>query len=363
MTKPKVLIVGCGAVGLSHGFILSSVAEITFLVRPGRKPAFAPPKRLYDYKTDSLHTFSDYRLIDSTAEVAGEQFFCVFDTLDGATARTESGAATLRAVGDLIRAHPSTFVVYDAIGLDIALHYQQTMNLPSSRLLFGASMLAHQPTARISIPENASRALISQADLLYSTLGPSSALQLLKGSNPTSARAFADLYNKNDRKLTVRLGPGFVDPDLVGVLGIVSVMGWYLLDFCPGSAFVADRTGVWSLTVRAQTEALALPRFGWTGRLLSWVLGSWVTGKMVLWTGEAVLPLKANEFNAFHHGGKVVQQDLILVRDFVADGEKCGLKMDACRELVARIESMMRAQEKDPSKRPEVVNGELRKRV
>lgn len=77
MARPKILIVGCGAVGMTQGYILSSGADITYLVRPGRTSAFKGPKKLYDYKENALHTFDNYRLIESPSDVADEEFFCV----------------------------------------------------------------------------------------------------------------------------------------------------------------------------------------------------------------------------------------------------------------------------------------------
>lgn len=59
MSQPELLIVGCGVVGLSQGYHLSAGADITCLVRPGRKSAFTASTHLYSYKEDELHTFSN----------------------------------------------------------------------------------------------------------------------------------------------------------------------------------------------------------------------------------------------------------------------------------------------------------------
>lgn len=100
-------------------------------------------------------------MIESPSEVADEEFYCILDTLYGHTARSEGGQATLRAVGDLIRDHPMTFVLYAAIGVDIVEHYASTMDISKERLIFCASTLAHQPTKSISIPASADPKLIA----------------------------------------------------------------------------------------------------------------------------------------------------------------------------------------------------------
>ncbi|PSK57814.1 hypothetical protein B9Z65_9016 [Elsinoe australis] len=334
MSNPQILINGAGAVGLSQGYHLSTGASITYLVRPGRKPAYVAPKRLYDYKTNSLHIFDDYRVIESASEVNGESFFCVFDTLDGATARSENGAATLRSVGEVIRNDPKTFVVYDAAGLDMKSYYSSLLGIPQDRLLVGISMLAHQPTEQISLPAEAKADLAAQANLFY-IQNPGKAGMALQKDSHGNAAAFKELYSKNG-ELTVSLIPS-IDPELLFSLGIVVLMGWYVHGYGQMRGFV-NNTELWNLTVRAQGEALALPRFGWTGYILSWIMGSWISAKMNSSMETQALPLSYPEFNAFHHGGKVVKQDIALLKELVEEGTKTGKTMEAMHELIKRVE-------------------------
>jgi hypothetical protein len=42
--------------------------------------------------------------------------------------------STLKAVGELICNHPTTFVAYSAIGLDMTDHYVNTMGIQRERL-------------------------------------------------------------------------------------------------------------------------------------------------------------------------------------------------------------------------------------
>ncbi|OAL49033.1 hypothetical protein IQ07DRAFT_588398 [Pyrenochaeta sp. DS3sAY3a] len=332
MSKPKILIVGAGAVGLAQGFHLANGAEITYLVRPGRKPAFSPPKKLYDYKENTIRTFDGYRVVESTAEVAGEEFYCVFDTLDGYTARSEGGAATIKSVGDLIRDSKNTFVVYDAFGLDIDLYYETTMGLPKNRLFLAASMLAHQPTTSIPIPPSADKDLIAQADLLYSANAGNTGLVVIN-TQPALTQKFEHVYNKNG-KLKVQKIPGFAGR-IGTTLAFPQLVAWNL-DGYQDIEHLRQNTEIWNLLIKAQKEVLTLPRFGWTGWALSWIVGSWVTGKMLSAPVAGAAPLSYKDFNAFHHGGKVAKQDIEMLEDLVAEGEKKGHKMPALREIVRR---------------------------
>ncbi|KAJ4355616.1 uncharacterized protein N0V89_003636 [Didymosphaeria variabile] len=328
MSKPKILIVGCGAVGLSQGYHLSAGADITYLVRPGRSGAFAPPKRLYDYKTEKLHTFEGYRVIENTTEVANEEFYCVLDTLDGHTAQSEGGVATLKSVGDLIRNAPKTFVAYDAIGADMEQHYASTLGIPKERLVLVLSMLAHQPTPMISVPPKANRELIAQADLLFSPLAKDTGLAVVN-KNVELTKKIEAVYNKNGR-LKIDRQHAIVG-NLV-MLGMVQLVVWNNEGW-PAWPQFKDRGESWALLLRAQKEVLTLPRFGWTGWILSWFIGSWATAKMIEIPTNGALPLAYHEFNAFHHGNKVVKQDVEVLEELITAGEKAKVKMPALREI------------------------------
>ncbi|EUC40131.1 hypothetical protein COCMIDRAFT_41487 [Bipolaris oryzae ATCC 44560] len=334
MSKPKVLFVGCGAVGLSQGYHLSAGADITYLVRPGRKPAFLPPKQLYAYKTDKLHTFSSYRVIESVSEVKGETFAFIFDTLDGHTARSENGVATIRSVGNLINEpqNKECFVVFDAVGLDMDEHYASNLRVPKSRLLMAASMLAHQPTPQISIPATASKDLVAKADMLYAPGMPGVGL-MVGNTQPTLVKKVSAIYNVNGA-LVISTIPAFVMAPFQSIV-LLHLVVWDIDGFGPFS-HLRSNSELWSLLLRAQTEILRLPRYGWTGWFLSLVMGSWATEKAITLPGQGSKPLAYHEFNAFHHGGKVAKQDLMILEEVLDDGEKSGTKMEALREVVRR---------------------------
>jgi len=358
MSKPQILIVGAGAVGLAQGYHLSPGASITYLVRPGRKPAFVAPKRLYDYRENALRVFDNYRVIESTSEVAGEEFLFVLDTLDGHTARSEGGTATLRAVGALIR-DTSAFVAYDAIGVDIEDHYAESMGISKDRLILACSMLVHQPTPEITIPDTADRKLVAQADLLYICL-PGQVGLMTFNTNPKLANALKEAYAKAN-KVKVAIQPAFA-ASLIGI-AMLHLVTWNIDGYQPFPHLYANKP-LWALMIRAQSEILALPRFGWAGWAISWVLSSsWITKKALFETQvDGAKPMAYHEFNAFHHGGKVVKQDIAALVDLLKDGEKEGRKMVALREVVERGEETERQKEEARAKAGEGGEG-VRRRV
>lgn len=337
MTKPKILIVGCGAVGLTQGYLLSFGADITYLVRRGRGPVFQPPRKLYDYKEDALRVFSNYRVIESTSEVSDETFYCVFDTLDGHTARTENGQATITAVGDLIRNVPDTFIVYSAIGTDMAEYYATNMGIPKDRFLLAGSILAHQPTSMIPLPPSATASLATQANILYSYIAPNYGL-IIFNSNDKLTKALQSVFDKHD-KLRIQVVPGFVGSS-GALLGTLHLISWGIDGFPPFAQFRQNKE-LWGLMLRAQTEILRLPRFGWLGWVVSFFMGSWATEKLIVIPVETALPLHYHEFNAFHHGAKVIKQDMRILEDLTREGERAGRKMVALREILKRVEKVV----------------------
>lgn len=334
MTRPKVLIVGCGAVGLTQGYILSSSTDITFLVRPGRKPAFIAPKHLYSYKEDALHTFASYRVIESASEVSGETFAFIFDTLDGNTARSESGVATIASVGDLLNEpqNADSFLLYDAIGLDMDLHYARTARIPVTRLVLVASLLAHQPTPRISVPATASKDLVEKADMFYTTAMPDVAIMVVN-SQPKLTKKIDAIYRAQGSFKTQSV-PALIFT-VLAPLGMLHLVTSDIDGFKPFQE-LRQNTELWSLMLRAQTEILRLPRFGWVGWLLSFVIGGWATMQINVPQAEGAKPMLYHEFNAYHHGGKVRTQDRRILEDVLSEGEKAGKKMKALREVVRR---------------------------
>jgi hypothetical protein len=334
MSKPQVLIIGCGAVGLLQGYYLSPGADITYLVRPGRKTAFVGPKHLYSYKEDEIYTFSNYRIIESLGEIQGETFDFVFDTLDGNTARSESGIATITAVGDFLneKQNKDCFVIYAAIGLDIEQHYARTMRITPSRLFAGLSMLVHQPTTRISLPQTANKDKTTKADLLFAYLEPDTGLAVFN-TQPQLTKKLEAIYNVNG-KLKVQAIPAFVEPWFM-LVNMLHFITWHVDGWTPFENFRTN-TKLWSLMIRAQTEILTLPRFGWTGWLLSFVFKSWAAEKLISPIVDGAKPMKLEEFNSFHHGGKVVKQDIRALEDVLKEGEGARRKMPALREIIHR---------------------------
>jgi hypothetical protein len=335
-SKPQVLIIGCGAVGLVQGYHLSAGADITYLVRPGRKPAFLGPKHLYSYKDNELYIFSNYRLVESLSEIAEESFAFVLDTLDGNAVRSEAGIATSKAVGELLnkKQNADCFVIYSAIGLDTDRHYTRTMSIATTRLLLAVSMLAHQPNSRITVPETANKDMVAKADILFAYRPPKIGY-LTFNTQPQLVAKFEAIYSANG-SLGIQRIPAFVAALLTPV-SMLHLVTWNVDGFGP-FAHLRGNHDLWSLMLRAQSEILALPRYGWKGWFMSFVLKGWAVEKLNTPLVEGAKPMKFEEFNMFHHGGKVMKQDIRTLEDILREGERAGKEMPALKEIIRRAQ-------------------------
>lgn len=161
----------------------------------------------------------------------------------------------------MIRNQLTTFVMYDAIGLDMEDHYARTMGITQDRLTSPESLLAHQPTNSISLPSSVDVHLAAQADILYSSIRGNYGL-IVFNARPKITKALQLVYNRHD-KLRVQVMPGFIGSSGT-LLGTLQLVSWGLDDFVPFEHFRNNRR-IWILMLKAQSEILNLPQFGWTG--------------------------------------------------------------------------------------------------
>ncbi|CAN7361431.1 hypothetical protein LJR153_002170 [Paenibacillus sp. LjRoot153] len=104
VNKPKILIIGAGAVGYSVGYHLHlSNTEITFLVRKGRKSTFDSPQKLYCYDDATLKDFHGYNVIEDVEKVKPQIYQFIIITQDGSASRMPEGIDLLTKLGNIVR--------------------------------------------------------------------------------------------------------------------------------------------------------------------------------------------------------------------------------------------------------------------
>jgi len=334
MNKPRILIVGAGALGVITGYHLDLAgAEVTFLVRENRLTALSQPQRLYCYDDGQLKIFSAYRTASELGALAQTRFDFVLVTLDGAACRSAEGTQLLAGIGDLIRGSEAVIII---CGVGVRGHYFTTTRLPENRILEGTlGSLAYQ-VDRVTLPLHppTDPTLLAQAAFAYHHFKGGPGFMLAAKPRP-AAEAFAALYNKSRvSKAAVMKSElyAIVSSAFFPVTAICDLAGW------PAAGGMSAHKELMRLGSGAMREMIALPEHGWVGQLSAPLLQNsvlrWLLNKM----HQASLPLDFNAFNRFHHGGKVRTQDLQVMRDCLASGHAQGRKMPALAELVARYE-------------------------
>ena len=337
MANERILIVGAGALGIVTGYHLQMAgAQIDFLVRPGRLPALAKPQLLYSFEDHQLHRFDGYNCYTSVAELKENLYDFVLVALDGATCRGAEATALLAELGDAIR-DSSAFVIGGPGGRD---HCRDAMKLPDDRVVMGTMLILGYQTDLVELPLNppTDAAKLAQASLGYKHIGNNIGFMLL--SEPAGAgQAFKALYDRSGvSKATIvkrRMFEMFV-PSFVVTMAMFDMKGW------PCAAVLAADRELLELGSRAIKEAMRLPQFGLMGKMLSLTMGPGRMAKNNLKTEQVYLPVDWSAFNRFHHGGKVREQNIQLLRDVFVSGRSKGRAMPALTELLDRFEAHIR---------------------
>ena len=336
MNRPAILIIGAGATGLPVGYHLGLAgADVTYLVRPGRKAAYKSPQQLYSYDDASLKTFAGYHVVDEVTDLAGTRFQFVLITLDGHACRTEEGTAMLRALGDAIR-DTDAIVIMSGFGHGVREHHLRTLRIPENRLLHGfLGMLSHQAAANLPVHPPTDPTQVAQATVCYRHPKNRVGFRVETG-NPAASARFAALYNRSGVSRCVRMSRPM--DNIYNTIGFPVYAACELADYADFTTIAADKE-LWQLACRAQREIMTLPENGWRARLLAVVMGPRATRMVHVKSERDMLPLDYQAFNRFHHGGKVRAQDIASMHSSIDEGRRQGRPMKALQTLLARLEA------------------------
>lgn len=335
MEKPAVLIVGAGALGIATGYHLSLAgAGVTFLVRPARLEALEPPQVLYSYDDGQLKEFAAYEAIGSVGEAARKRYDFVMVTMDGATCRGEEATGLLGQLGEAIRPTAAVVIV---CGIGVRAHLRDVMGLPDGRVIEGTmSMLSYQ-TDRVTLPLNppTDPERLAQASLAYHQIGGNDGF-MLAGKPVGPVGEFVELYNRCgvSRCKTVNpLAYTMFTRTAFPTFAVFDMAGW------PDAETMSRNKELMSLCSRAIREIMRLPEHGWPGKLGGLLMNRRLLSRMNIKTERNVLPVDYQAFNRFHHGGKVRDQDIGVMKQCLESGRAQGRPMPALEELIRRYEA------------------------
>lgn len=339
MSSSSVLIVGAGALGIVTGYHLHLAgAEVSFLVRPGRLPALQEPQVLYCYDDHELKHFSEYQAYGSVAEAMTRSYDFVIVTMDGATCRGQEATELLRALGAAMQDGRSVAVIS---GVGVREYCRDTMQLPDERVIEGTMGLLSYQTDRVTLPLNppTDPAKLAKASMAYKHMGKNPGFMVV--SKPArAAKAFAELYNRSGvSKCSVingKLYAAFAS-SIFAVMAMFDLAGW------PHAETLTKNEELMALGSGAMKEIMSLPEHGLFGKLGSLFMSPRSLAKNNAKMERDCLPVDYSAFNKFHHGGKVREQDMQVLRRSLESGQAQGRSMPALSELLRRYEAHVRA--------------------
>ena len=330
-TNQRVLIVGAGSMGLILGYNLSlAKADVTFLVRPNHVERLSRTQVLYCYDDNSLKQFDDYRVITDHADIARSKFDYIVITIDGASMQNEAGIELTKRIGEGARG-TDTKVILGSVFFDSRRWFQDISGLPEEQFANAFwSVHAYSPSA-VTLPLHSptSPDLVARADLAYADRMGNGMTVL--DSAPTIARDFADIYNASGVSRCGVMPAEDFAPQANAMFAIFA--GCDLLDW-PAFSAIDPSNEIWRLSVAAMKEIQTLSISGEAGRRAAEATTEdGLVAQLAGWE-QQMLPLDLQQFNRFHHGGKVNAQDNAVLAACLAAGLGEGKEMTALRELL-----------------------------
>jgi 2-polyprenyl-6-methoxyphenol hydroxylase-like FAD-dependent oxidoreductase len=330
----RVLIVGAGALGLTTAYHLQLAgAGISFLVRPHRVEELSRPQRLFSYGEHDLKTLEDYQLFTSAGELRGQQFDFVLLTLDGATSRSDQGTAMLTELGRAL-ADTGTSLLIAGVGVGLYEHVEAATGFAEEKLFEGTmKMFAYQVNSENTpLPTTQDLELHNSADVAY--LNFADGVGFFVTSRPAQAsKAFCQLYDQSGVATCKRIPRSVyaMSSNMFFAFTIASELnGWQGTD-----ALIADRE-LWRLSCSSQREIMGLKRHGLVGKLASRFVSDDRLEKIMRDSDRNASAMGFTAFNRFHHGNKVLAQDIQILENCAALGEAEGRSMSATKSLLER---------------------------
>jgi Ketopantoate reductase PanE/ApbA len=335
-SRPRILVIGAGSMGIIMGYYLSlGGAEVTFLVRPHRVEALAHPQILYSYDDNSLKEYKGYTYITHPTDMVGANYDFILITLDAASLRNEVGQNLVKTIGEAVRG-TNTKVILGSVFVNLQPWFLQLSGLTREQVASGSLSIHAYPQREVILPLHppTDPELLAKADLAYADrLGPG--FNLFDDSSPAITSRFKEIYNANGVSYCeVQNAAEFalsIDPSFA-ILAACSLLDW------PKFQDINGNGELWSLALPAVKEIQRLSIHGEKGQEAAIATTQAGFAASFAALENQMLPLDFQEFNRFHHGGKVNASDCENLAACIALGEAEGKPMFALKELLRRVE-------------------------
>lgn len=306
--------------------------RVTFYVRPSRVAGFPKSRLLYCYEDASTRTVENCDVVGAMSDVQQRTFDFVVVTLDGPACRSVEGATLLAELADAIRASDAVMIL---CGVSLGLHEYalRTTGLSPSRVRLGTlAYLAHETTLQMPDHPAIDTKAMARADFAYSHDTDRTGFTLARSAKAPAQR-FAELIEQAGVERCAIVSPSFyaVFTAVFYPFIVASKLGgWLDADRLEGEPELV------SLGVAAMKEIAGSPGFGPMGRRVAAALSESLVIGMYRASSEGFRPLDLATFNRHHHGGKVLEQGIAVLRDSRQAKAVAGHLTPALDELLRR---------------------------
>ncbi|UPK93064.1 hypothetical protein LCI18_003999 [Fusarium solani-melongenae] len=320
--ESRILIIGAGC------------AKVSFLVRPHRQQDLERPQLLYCYDDDQLKEYSDYFVITNPSAILEAAYDVIIVTLDGAVLQSQEGQSLVKTIGDAVRG-TDTKVLLGGVFFDSRHWFLRCSGLKDDQVANGSlGFVAYGPQAvTLPIHPPTDENLLAKADVAYTDC--TGAGFVLEDSIPSFSSSFAALYNRCGVSTCVvrpHMESALTIYPLFALFAAFELMGW------PEFEDIDTNSPLWTLATAAFREIQALSVNGEAGRQGSQATTAEGLAGMLRGLGEKLLPLDLQAFFRYHHGGKVKNQDHMLLQGCISQGDSEGRPLPAVQKLLYAAE-------------------------
>lgn len=335
MKNTSILIVGAGAVGLVLGYHFSlGAADVSFYIRENRILSFQSAQTLYCYDDSKLKSFSKFSTVSNLEEISNAEYDFIIVTLDGIKCFSDEGCILLNQLANSIRSK-NTVIVIGGVGVGLREHVLNITCLPKERVIQGMfAILSHQvENAELPVVAPTNYENLNKASIAYRHVGGDVGFHIVS-SLSSASHEFANAYNRCKISRCILIGRELheiITNSFFPFTAVCEIAGW------PNIDVLTKNKPLWNLCCQAQREIIGLPQHGRLGKFLSYVLRDGFL-KLILKKLESnCLPLDFHAFNKFHHGFKVREQDIQVMRNCVLSGTSQGHSMVSLKLILSYL--------------------------
>eukprot|EP00924_Labyrinthula_sp_SR-Ha-C_P003596 augustus_masked-scaffold_53-processed-gene-1.35-mRNA-1 protein AED:1.00 eAED:1.00 QI:0/-1/0/0/-1/1/1/0/333 len=324
----KILILGAGAIGTVLGHLLTKKKgknTVTFLVRDSKVAALSGSTiNLFHYDTKKLIPFSDFSVLSTDALTSSPGDFAAFDLVI-LTLHTD---ALISDVGKTLVANIAKAVSPTACFLSLSPGFNVTdqvftpAGVKKDRVAYGLPFFLCHEVPIHGQPEGPKYNQRSEAKLAFTYL-VGSYFPLMIGKNPHSSISKA---LKGAGGMAMNYGNTVLEAATVVFL-ILNLM-LNLQDY-PKSLNKKDE----KFTVAMQAFRQIMNFYGFVGSGAKVFVGKNMI-KITDWSNRKMTQPLTMDFIKYHHGNKVVEQNLGIIESYIAYGQEKGKPVDKIEQFV-----------------------------